>query len=396
MAASIHATAIVEDGARIGEGVTIGPYCAVGPEVEIGDGAVLEAHAVVGGRTRLGPDTHVYPFASVGQRPQDLKYAGEPSELVVGEGTVIREHATLHPGTAGGRMQTRVGAHCMIMVGSHVAHDCRIGDHVILTNNATLGGHVVIDDHAIVGGMSAIHQFVRIGAHAMVGGMTGVENDVIPYGSVVGNRAYLSGLNIIGLKRRGFGTRRDPSAPQRLPPAVRGRRDDAGAPCRRLRTLRGQRLGDGDRQLHPRGVDACDLPAPEQPQRIERFPVMGTAQGRDCGPPVVRRARAGADRQVRCRERQGTWSGSAPCGTALSSPLSPAAAISPACWSRLAATAAARASCWPTAVSARWTASSPTPGSISGASATPLPRSARPRARKWCWPGRYDARSCRP
>lgn len=205
MVASIHATAIVEDGARIGEGVTIGPYCAVGPEVEIGDGAVLEAHAVVGGRTRLGTDTHVYPFASVGQRPQDLKYAGEPSELVVGEGTVIREHATLHPGTAGGRMETRVGAHCMIMVGSHVAHDCRIGDHVILTNNATLGGHVVIDDHAIVGGMSAIHQFVRIGAHAMVGGMTGVENDVIPYGSVVGNRAYLSGLNIIGLKRRGFG-----------------------------------------------------------------------------------------------------------------------------------------------------------------------------------------------
>lgn len=205
MASSIHDTAIVESGAQIGDGVRIGPYCEVGPEVEIGDGAVLEAHAVVTGRTKLGPDTYIYPFASVGHRPQDLKYAGEPSELIIGEGTIIREHATLNPGTAGGEMQTQVGSHCMIMVGSHVAHDCRIGDHVILVNNATLGGHVVVGDHVIVGGMSAIHQFVRIGAHAMVGGMTGVENDVIPYGSVMGNRAYLSGLNIVGLKRRGFG-----------------------------------------------------------------------------------------------------------------------------------------------------------------------------------------------
>ncbi len=204
MASSIHDTAIVESGAQIGKGVRIGPYCEIGPDVEIGDGAVLEAHAVVAGRTKLGPNTHIYPFASVGHRPQDLKYAGEPSELIIGEGTIVREHATLNPGTAGGEMQTRVGMNCMIMVGSHVAHDCRIGDHVILVNNATLGGHVVIGDHVIVGGMSAIHQFVRIGAHAMVGGMTGVENDVIPYGSVMGNRAYLSGLNIVGLKRRGF------------------------------------------------------------------------------------------------------------------------------------------------------------------------------------------------
>ncbi len=205
MASTIHNTSIVESGAQIGEGVRIGPYCEVGPEVEIGDGAVLEAHAVVAGRTKLGPNTHIYPFASVGHRPQDLKYAGEPSELIIGEGTIIREHATLNPGTAGGEMQTRVGSNCMIMIGSHVAHDCRIGDHVILVNNATLGGHVIVGDHVIVGGMSAIHQFVRIGAHAMVGGMTGVENDVIPYGSVMGNRAYLSGLNIVGLKRRGFG-----------------------------------------------------------------------------------------------------------------------------------------------------------------------------------------------
>ena len=204
MAASIHQTAIIEQGAQVGEGVTIGPYCTVGSEVELGDGTTLEGHAVVAGRTKLGANTHVYPFASVGHRPQDLKYAGEPSELVVGSGTIIREHATLNPGTAGGNMLTQVGDDCMIMVGSHVAHDCQVGSSVILVNNATLGGHVVIGDHVIVGGMSAIHQFVRIGAHAMVGGMTGVENDVIPYGSVMGNRAYLSGLNIVGMKRRGF------------------------------------------------------------------------------------------------------------------------------------------------------------------------------------------------
>ena len=204
MAQSIHPTAIVEDGAQLGEGVSIGPYCLVGSEVELGDGATLEGHTIVVGRTKLGANVHVFPFASVGHRPQDLKYAGEPSELVIGAGTVIREHATLNPGTASGDMQTSVGDNCMIMVGSHVAHDCRIGNNVILVNNATLGGHVVIEDHVIVGGMSAIHQFVRVGAHAMIGGMTGVENDVIPYGSVMGNRAYLSGLNIVGLKRRGF------------------------------------------------------------------------------------------------------------------------------------------------------------------------------------------------
>ncbi len=204
MDAFIHPTAIIEDGAQIGSGVSIGAYCTIGSEAKLGDGTTLEAHAVVAGRTTLGSNTHIYPFASVGHRPQDLKYAGEPSELVVGSGTIIREHATLNPGTAGGNMQTRVGDNCIIMVGSHVAHDCQIGNNVILVNNATLGGHVVIDDHAIVGGMSAILQFVRIGAHAMVGGMTGVENDVIPYGTVIGNRAYLSGLNIVGLKRRGF------------------------------------------------------------------------------------------------------------------------------------------------------------------------------------------------
>jgi UDP-N-acetylglucosamine acyltransferase len=146
----------------------------------------------------------VFPFASVGHQPQDLKYKGEPSRLEIGADTVIREHATLNPGTEGGGMLTRVGERCLLMVGCHVAHDCKIGNNVIMANNATLGGHVVIEDFAFLGGMCAVHQFVRIGRHAMVGGMSGVENDVIPYGSVMGDRARLGGLNLVGLKRRGF------------------------------------------------------------------------------------------------------------------------------------------------------------------------------------------------
>ncbi|MDP7549347.1 MAG: acyl-ACP--UDP-N-acetylglucosamine O-acyltransferase, partial [Alphaproteobacteria bacterium] len=146
-----------------------------------------------------------FPFSAIGTPPQDTKYAGEPSELILGANNVIREHVTMNPGTAGGGMVTRVGNNCLFMVGAHLAHDCQIGDHVILVNNVILGGHVEIQEHAILGGMSAVHQFVRIGRHAMIGGKSAVESDVIPYGSVLGNRAYLSGLNIIGLKRRGFG-----------------------------------------------------------------------------------------------------------------------------------------------------------------------------------------------
>jgi len=202
---TIHPSAIVESGAKIGEGASIGPYCWIGSNVELADGVDLRSHVVVAGRTRIGPNTHVFPFASVGHQPQDLKFTGEDSELVIGANTVIREHATLNPGTRGGGLVTRVGNNCVIMVGAHVAHDCQLGNHVILVNNATLGGHVTMGDFAIVGGMSAVHQFVRIGMHAMVGGMSGVENDVIPYGSAIGNRAFLSGLNIVGLKRRGFG-----------------------------------------------------------------------------------------------------------------------------------------------------------------------------------------------
>lgn len=202
--ASIHPTAVVGSHAALGDNVSIGPYCVVGDEVSLDEGVVLESHVVVVGKTTVGPRTHIYPFASIGHRPQDLKYRGEPSELVVGADNVLREHVTMNPGTVGGGMLTRVGNHCLFMVGSHVAHDCRIGNNVIFANNATVGGHVSVEDYAILGGLSAVHQFVRIGRHAMIGGLSGVENDVIPYGSVLGNRAYLSGLNVIGLKRRGF------------------------------------------------------------------------------------------------------------------------------------------------------------------------------------------------
>lgn len=201
---SIHPTAIVEAGAKLGANVAVGPYCTVGADVELGDGVSLVSHVVVGGRTAIGANTKIYPFASVGLQPQDLKYKGEASQLVIGCNNVIREHVTMNPGTEGGGMVTRVGNNCLFMVGAHVAHDCQLGDHVIMVNNATLAGHVQIGDWAILGGLSAVHQFARIGRHAMIGGMSGVENDVIPYGSVLGNRARLSGLNVVGLKRRNF------------------------------------------------------------------------------------------------------------------------------------------------------------------------------------------------
>jgi UDP-N-acetylglucosamine acyltransferase len=202
--AEIHPTAVVAPGAELARDVAIGPYCVVGEHVVLGAGVSLRSHVVIDGRTTIGAGTRIFPFASIGHETQDLKYAGEPSSLEIGRDNTIREHVTINPGTTGGGMVTRVGNHCLLMVGAHVAHDCRIGDHVILVNNATLGGHVVIEDYAILGGLSAVHQFVRIGRHAMIGGMSGVERDVIPYGQVIGNRARLAGLNIIGMQRRGF------------------------------------------------------------------------------------------------------------------------------------------------------------------------------------------------
>ena len=201
--ADIHPTAIVESGASIGADVFIGPYCLVGAEVKLASGVKLLSHAVVTGRTTVGEGTVIYPFASIGHQPQDLKYKGEASTLEIGRNNIIREHVTMNPGTEGGGMVTRIGDDCLFMVGCHVAHDCIIGNHVIMANNATLGGHVDVGDHAILGGLSAVHQFVRIGRYAMIGGMSGVEQDVIPYGSVMGDRAKLSGLNIVGMKRHG-------------------------------------------------------------------------------------------------------------------------------------------------------------------------------------------------
>ena len=200
----IHPTAIIEDGASIGEDVRIGPYCFIGENTVLGDRIHLESHVVIKGYTEIGENTHVFPFASIGHSPQDLKYDGELSRLEIGSNNVIREHVTMNPGTRGGGLLTKVGNDCLFMVASHVAHDCLVGDNVVLVNNATLGGHVNIGDFAIIGGLAAVHQFVRIGRHSMIGGCSGVENDVIPYGSIVGNRAHLSGLNLVGLKRRGF------------------------------------------------------------------------------------------------------------------------------------------------------------------------------------------------
>ena len=200
----IHPTAIVEDGATLGADVKLGPFCVVGAEVTLGDGVELISHVAVAGHTSIGPGTRIWPFASLGHQPQDLKFKGEVSYLEIGSGNMIREHVTINPGTEGGGLYTRIGDNCLFMVGTHVGHDCQIGNNVIMANNATLAGHVEVEDFAFLGGLSAVHQFVRVGAHAMVGGMTGVEKDVIPFGSVIGNRANLGGLNLIGLKRRGF------------------------------------------------------------------------------------------------------------------------------------------------------------------------------------------------
>jgi UDP-N-acetylglucosamine acyltransferase len=202
--ATIHPTAIVERGAELGATTVVGPYCHVGPRVQLDDEVRLISHVVVAGHTRIGPGTVIYPFASIGQPPQVLKPIGDRSELVIGAGNTIREHVTMNPGTGFGNIVTTVGDNGLFMVGVHVAHDCVVGSNVVMANNATLGGHVQVGDFAYIGGLAAVHQFVRIGRHAMIGGMSGVENDVIPYGSVMGDRARLSGLNIVGLKRRGF------------------------------------------------------------------------------------------------------------------------------------------------------------------------------------------------
>lgn len=179
---SIHPTAIIAKTAKLAKDVNVGPYCVIDGEVEIGEGTELKSHVAVSGRTKIGKHNTIFPFASLGHAPQDLKYKGEKSELVIGDHNTIREHVTMNPGTEGGGMLTKVGSHNLFMMSAHVAHDCMVGDHVILANNATLGGHVQVGDYAIIGGLSAVHQFVRIGMGAIIGGMSGVEHDVIPFG----------------------------------------------------------------------------------------------------------------------------------------------------------------------------------------------------------------------
>ena len=202
--ARIHRSAVIEEGARIGAGCVLGPFCVVGPEVVLGEGVELRSHTVVTGRTEIGAGSIVFPFACVGEVPQDLKYAGEATRLVIGARCRIREGATLNPGTEGGGGVTQVGDDCLFMTGAHVGHDVRVGDGVILANQAALAGHCVIGDGVIIGGLSGVHQYVRIGAGAIIGAVTMVTHDVMPYGLVQGPRGMLEGLNLVGLKRRGL------------------------------------------------------------------------------------------------------------------------------------------------------------------------------------------------
>ena len=204
MSVNIHPTAIVSDGANLGTDVTIGPYCTVGTHVTIGDRVTLHSHVVIDGYTSLGAGGEVFPFAVLGCPPQHTRYAGEESTLEIGTDCVIREHVTMHPGTAIDSMRTRVGNNGLFLVASHIAHDCVIGDHAIFANNASLGGHAKIGHHVMMGGFATVQQWCRVGDHAMIASQTAVDSDVIPFGIAVGNRARLTGINVIGLERRGF------------------------------------------------------------------------------------------------------------------------------------------------------------------------------------------------
>lgn len=203
MSTEIHPTAIVEDGAQLGDGVQIGPFCVIGSNVKIGDGTQLQSHVTINGNTELGAECVLHPFVSLGQPPQDFKFKGGDVGLVVGDRNVLREQVTMHMGTEGAQGFTRVGSDNFFMVGAHVAHDCTVGNHVVFANNATLGGDSSVEDFVIMGGLSALHQQCRIGKYAFIGGGAPVTGDVIPYG-MVDNLGALAGLNLVGLKRRGF------------------------------------------------------------------------------------------------------------------------------------------------------------------------------------------------
>ena len=201
---SVHPTAIIDPAAELGEGVTVGPYCTIGAGVRLAAGVRLHSHVIVEGATEVGENCEVFAFAHLGAPPQHTGHRGEPTRLLIGARNVIREQVTMHCGTVMGRGVTTVGEDGFFMVGVHIGHDCVVGDHVTMANTATLGGHCVVGDFVIIGGLAAAHQYTRIGRHAFVGGMAGVNHDVIPFGNVWGNHAHLEGLNLVGLKRRGF------------------------------------------------------------------------------------------------------------------------------------------------------------------------------------------------
>jgi UDP-N-acetylglucosamine acyltransferase len=203
VSSDIHPSAVIEEGATLGEGCVIGPFCHVGPQVTLGDGVRLKSHVVVQGQTSIGANTEIFPFAVIGEIPQDLKFSGEKTRLEIGARNRIREHVTMNTGTSGGGGVTRVGDDGLFMAGCHVAHDAQVGNRVIIVNNAALAGHCVLEDDVIVGGLSGVHQFVRIGRGAIIGAVTMVTNDVIPYGLVQAERGRLDGLNLVGLKRKG-------------------------------------------------------------------------------------------------------------------------------------------------------------------------------------------------
>ena len=200
----IHKTSIIDRNAKISKTAKIGPYTIIGPNVEIGNEVEIHSHANIVGNTKIGSGTKIFPFSSIGTKPQDLKYKGEKNNLVIGKNNIIREYVTINPGTQGGGTITKIGDNCLFMISSHIAHDCQIGNNVVIANNVPLGGHVIIEDSVIIGGNSAVQQFTRIGRLAMVGGMTGVLKDVIPFGLSFGNRNYLQGINLIGLRRNKY------------------------------------------------------------------------------------------------------------------------------------------------------------------------------------------------
>jgi len=200
----IHPQAIVDPSAKIADDVTIGPFSIIGENVEIGSGTTVASHVVINGPTKIGKDNRIFQFSSIGEKPQDLKFADEPTELIVGDRNTIREYVTLHRGTPGGGNVTRIGDDNLLMANVHVAHDCIVGNHVILANATALAGHVVVDDHVILGGYTTVHQFTRIGEHAFTGFSTAIDRDVLPFFTVAGNRARAVGINKEGLKRRGF------------------------------------------------------------------------------------------------------------------------------------------------------------------------------------------------